>query len=210
DGFDLDGFLNDDDNDDITVTKDHAATLADMSFDDSDMNLDDELTDDIDEAVEDVKAEVEDAAAEVVEDAAEVADEVKDEVDEFSFDDDEDFDFDLDEELEELEQAEDIETVDADSSDDDSEDFNDMLDISDKGAETFEIIDEEVAGMDEEIDLGLEDLMDDTDAIDTKLDLAKAYIDMGDAEGAKNLLDEIYSEGTEEQIAAAKKLLDDM
>ncbi len=85
-----------------------------------------------------------------------------------------------------------------------------MLDISEDAEESFEIIEEEEVGMDEEIDLGLEDLLEDADAIDTKLDLAKAYIDMGDAEGAKNLLNEVFAEGTEEQISEAKKLLDDM
>jgi Tfp pilus assembly protein FimV len=64
--------------------------------------------------------------------------------------------------------------------------------------------------MDEDIDLGLDDLMDDGDVIETKLDLAKAYIEMGDTEGAKNLLDEVKAEGNEAQQSEANKLLDDM
>jgi len=40
----------------------------------------------------------------------------------------------------------------------------------------------------------------------TKLDLAKAYIDMGDAEGAKSILDEVMAEGNEDQKAQASEL----
>ena len=48
------------------------------------------------------------------------------------------------------------------------------------------------------------------DELATKLDLAKAYLEMGDKDGAKNLLKEVAAEGSESQIEAAKKLLDDM
>lgn len=40
----------------------------------------------------------------------------------------------------------------------------------------------------------------------TKLDLAKAYIDMGDAEGARSILDEVLEEGNESQRAQAREL----
>ena len=40
----------------------------------------------------------------------------------------------------------------------------------------------------------------------TKLDLAKAYIDMGDAEGARSILDEVMAEGNDEQKAQASEL----
>ncbi len=40
----------------------------------------------------------------------------------------------------------------------------------------------------------------------TKLDLAKAYIDMGDAEGARSILDEVMSEGNDSQKKQAKEL----
>ncbi len=55
----------------------------------------------------------------------------------------------------------------------------------------------------------IEDLMlpDDVDEVSTKLDLAKAFIDMGDAEGAKSSLEEVLSEGTQEQKAEATGLL---
>jgi pilus assembly protein FimV len=56
----------------------------------------------------------------------------------------------------------------------------------------------------------IEDLMlpDDVDEVGTKLDLAKAFIDMGDAEGARSSLEEVLSEGTEEQQAEATELLE--
>jgi len=45
------------------------------------------------------------------------------------------------------------------------------------------------------------------DAIGTKLDLAKAYLDMGDPEGARSMLDEVMSEGNDSQKGEARKLL---
>ncbi len=41
----------------------------------------------------------------------------------------------------------------------------------------------------------------------TKLDLARAYMDMGDEEGAKQILEEVASEGSEDQREEAKLLL---
>ena len=40
----------------------------------------------------------------------------------------------------------------------------------------------------------------------TKLDLAKAYIDMGDAEGARSILDEVLAEGNDDQKKQAAQL----
>jgi len=44
------------------------------------------------------------------------------------------------------------------------------------------------------------------DETTTKLDLAKAYIDMGDSEGARSILDEVISEGNENQKNQAREL----
>ena len=41
----------------------------------------------------------------------------------------------------------------------------------------------------------------------TKLDLAKAYIDMGDGEGARSILDEVLTEGNESQKDQARELI---
>ncbi len=48
------------------------------------------------------------------------------------------------------------------------------------------------------------------DPVDTKLDLARAYIDMGDAEGARAMLDEVVNEGSQMQKEVARRLLDGM
>lgn len=45
------------------------------------------------------------------------------------------------------------------------------------------------------------------DAIGTKLDLAKAYLDMGDPDGARSMLEEVLAEGSPLQQAEARKLL---
>ncbi|HCL37326.1 MAG TPA: hypothetical protein DHW72_02835, partial [Marinobacter hydrocarbonoclasticus] len=41
----------------------------------------------------------------------------------------------------------------------------------------------------------------------TKLDLARAYIEMGDSDGARDILEEVALEGNEEQKAEAQELL---
>jgi len=46
--------------------------------------------------------------------------------------------------------------------------------------------------------------------VGTKLDLARAYIDMGDPDGARSILSEVLEEGEEAQRQEAQKLLDDL
>jgi pilus assembly protein FimV len=46
------------------------------------------------------------------------------------------------------------------------------------------------------------------DEVGTKLDLAKAYIDMGDPDGARSILDEVMAEGDDSQKSEAQSLLD--
>ena len=63
---------------------------------------------------------------------------------------------------------------------------------------------------DDELDLGS---LDDDDELNldedaaSKLDLARAYIEMGDNDGAKSLLEEVVSEGDDVQIGEANELL---
>ncbi|MEO5625657.1 MAG: FimV/HubP family polar landmark protein [Dokdonella sp.] len=45
------------------------------------------------------------------------------------------------------------------------------------------------------------------DAIGTKLDLAKAYMDMGDPEGARSMLEEVVAEGSDAQKTEAHRLI---
>ena len=50
------------------------------------------------------------------------------------------------------------------------------------------------------------DFLADTDEVATKLDLARAYMDMGDIEGARDILDEVMQEGSDEQKLEAQAL----
>jgi pilus assembly protein FimV len=52
------------------------------------------------------------------------------------------------------------------------------------------------------------DFLDDEDAATTKLDLARAYIDMGDEDGAREILTEVLGEGSDDQQQQAGELLE--
>ncbi|WP_154221995.1 FimV/HubP family polar landmark protein [Marinicella rhabdoformis] len=221
DGFDLDGFLNDDSDDELDseiegavddVVEDTEEVLEE-SFDvDEDFDFDLSELDDLEESNDatdgDLSDEIDDALDSLSGDGEEAVEAVEQAVEEepdFSLD--EDFEFDLDDELEEIaEEAEEVVSEAADASEDA---FDEVLDISDDSTESLEVTTE---ADDSEIDLGLDldDMLEDGDVIDTKIDLAKAYLEMGDKDGAKNLLKEVAAEGDESQIEMAKKLLDDM
>lgn len=67
-----------------------------------------------------------------------------------------------------------------------------------------EFSDQAVAAAEDEEDF---EFLNDSDEVATKLDLARAYIDMGDSDGAREILDEVLKEGTEEQRNDAQDLL---
>ena len=52
-----------------------------------------------------------------------------------------------------------------------------------------------------------EGLLSTTDEVTTKLDLARAYLDMGDPEGARSILGEVMEEGNDEQKNEAEALI---
>ena len=69
----------------------------------------------------------------------------------------------------------------------------------------------------EDLDLGNEEELaadqgdgelTDLDEVSTKLDLARAYIDMGDPDGARNILDEVMEEGSDDQKSEAKGIME--
>ncbi|KAB0548750.1 FimV family protein [Pseudomonas argentinensis] len=62
----------------------------------------------------------------------------------------------------------------------------------------------EPVSLDEDDDF---DFLSGTDETATKLDLARAYIDMGDSEGARDILDEVIAEGNEGQQQEARELI---
>ena len=60
---------------------------------------------------------------------------------------------------------------------------------------------------DEEDEDIAEGLLDNADEITTKLDLARAYMDMGDPEGARSILDEVMGEGNDDQKREAEEII---
>lgn len=79
-------------------------------------------------------------------------------------------------------------------------DLDDSLDLSDDSSDASM-----ASGGDEEFDIS--ELSEDIDEVATKLDLAKAYIDMGDSDGARSILEEVKAEGNEAQQQEAEALL---
>ncbi len=58
-----------------------------------------------------------------------------------------------------------------------------------------------------EVDFDLGDEPFTLSEVGTKLDLARAYVDMGDPEGARSILDEVVKEGSAEQKQEAERLM---
>ena len=46
--------------------------------------------------------------------------------------------------------------------------------------------------------------------VGTKLDLARAYMDMGDPDGARNILEEVLAEGSAAQKQEAQRLMESL
>jgi len=92
----------------------------------------------------------------------------------------------------------------ASTDDDGSLDF-DLGDIDDAVLTEDSISDTESVG---EPGDGLgDDVFGEVDEIGTKLDLAKAYVDMGDGDGARSILEEVMEEGDAAQKKQAEELL---
>ncbi len=66
------------------------------------------------------------------------------------------------------------------------------------------LVDRNDFGDEEDFDLSS---LDDVDEISTKLDLARAYHDMGDHEGTKGILEEVLADGDDEQKHEARELM---
>jgi pilus assembly protein FimV len=69
------------------------------------------------------------------------------------------------------------------------------LDLDDDGSFSLDLDDEDIS-------------LDVDDDEDNKLDLARAYIDMGDGEGARSVLNDVLTSGTDEEIKEANELLE--
>jgi len=96
---------------------------------------------------------------------------------------------------------------------DDSAASNDVVEDTDEqdlGLELPESIEfslEDMNNMPEDEDDASEGLLDNADEVATKLDLARAYMDMGDPDGARSILDEVMHEGNEEQKHEAEDII---
>jgi FimV-like protein len=84
-----------------------------------------------------------------------------------------------------------------------------IVDLSDVTGEmpTLETSKLEVTGIMKAPDFGLEGEAATMSEVGTKLDLARAYIDMGDPEGARSILEEVLKEGSAGQRKEAERLL---
>lgn len=81
------------------------------------------------------------------------------------------------------------------------DDFDDLQFVDDSLVSGKSAQDEE-SGDDDVLEF-----LTDSDEAATKLDLARAYYEMGDYDGAREILDEVVNEGNEEQIKDAQRLL---
>jgi pilus assembly protein FimV len=84
-------------------------------------------------------------------------------------------------------------------------DLSDM-DLNDTDLNDMDLNDDDFS-FDDDDDFSDEEGESSGDEISTKLDLARAYIDMGDAEGAQEILSEVLSEGTDDQKQEAQELI---
>ena len=88
------------------------------------------------------------------------------------------------------------------------DDESGALDLADSGeAETLDMSDDVAIDLSDDSDFDISELSEDVDEVSTKLDLARAYIDMGDKDGARSILDEVKSEGNDVQQQEAEALL---
>lgn len=90
------------------------------------------------------------------------------------------------------------------------EDTLESAELDDLGAAEASVTDSDtekdifsLEGLDDETD----NAFTDADEVNTKLDLAKAYIDLGDADGAREILEEALSEGNDTQKQEAQSLI---
>ena len=103
----------------------------------------------------------------------------------------------------------DLDEVDLDATSVDESAFLEGLDEARASADSrpFDELEMPDLSSDEELLNATGESLDDTDEMDTMMDLAKAYIDMGDKDSASNALGEIVKAGNPEQISEAETLL---
>jgi pilus assembly protein FimV len=85
-------------------------------------------------------------------------------------------------------------------------DFDTGAKSASDSAENIDFNLDELNPQEEEEDLA-EGLLQESDEIGTKLDLARAYMDMGDPDGARGILEEVIEEGNNDQKTEAENLI---
>ncbi|MES9990690.1 MAG: FimV/HubP family polar landmark protein [Candidatus Thiodiazotropha sp.] len=100
----------------------------------------------------------------------------------------------------ELEDSESLDNLDLESIERELEGLSSDLDSEEPEADELSLLQSHSENLD----------LDSTDEITTKLDLARAYIDMGDIEGAKSILEEVSNEGSDVQQKEAQELLNSL
>ena len=110
------------------------------------------------------------------------------------------------------EESSDVELEIEESFDEDLDDVADLdIELPDDDAGTTKLNDTVIVDSldldDEDDDFDISELSEDVDEVSTKLDLARAYMDMGDNEGAMSILQEVKQEGNEEQQKEADELI---
>lgn len=86
-------------------------------------------------------------------------------------------------------------------------DFGDKDRMSANRSSAAEAVDEVFTGLETDFGSESEDLFSGADMVGTKLDLARAYIDMDDRDGARGILKEVLEEGSEDQKLEAQELM---
>ena len=102
--------------------------------------------------------------------------------------------------------ADDTATGLAETADESASGDSDIADSASAETDAMADLDEDVATVeDDEFDF-----QDEGDSANTKLDLARAYIDMGDADGARDILKEVLEEGNADQQQLAESMLESL
>jgi pilus assembly protein FimV len=186
---------------DLGISMDATANITDPTDESIDIDVDEEVSFDLD----DLGSETEDDSLSIEEDELDLD---LDDDDELSLDLDDDgaTSLDLDDDDEFSLELDDDGAISLDLDDDDEL----SLELDDDGAISLNLDDEELdVDLDSEIELDDDGAFSlDLDADDNKLDLARAYIDMGDSNGARGLLEEVLKVGTEAEILEANELLE--
>ena len=86
-------------------------------------------------------------------------------------------------------------------------DFGDKDRMNADHSGSVDAVDEVFTGLETDFGSESEDLFSGADMVGTKLDLARAYIDMDDRDGARGILKEVLEEGSDDQKLEAQELM---